>query len=262
MMTGIFLSQVRALAINIWREAIRDRLLHILVGSGAVLMVFSQILGEMAVGGRERVIQNMGFWVLGMWGLLAIMYMGSNILKREIQRKTVYMVLSRPVTRPTFLIGKYVGMLIVLFNMFVLLTFVWLVMLQFNAIPFSSQHAWALTFIFGEWVLLAAISLFFSSFTSPILHNFFLVGISFLGHWSSDLRILADQIKNPVWIKHVLQSIYYVLPNLEALNFRGEALYNSYIDPGLIGQGALVWLCWTGTILVAANLIFLQRKLL
>ena len=261
-MNDRFLSQTKALAINVWREAVRDRLLHILVGSGTILIVFSQVLGEMAVGGRERVIQNIGFWVLGIWCLLAILYLGSNILKREFQRKTVYLVLSRPVTRPTFLIGKYWGMLMVLATMFILLAFVWLVMLQFNEIPIRSQHGWALAFIFGEWVLLAAVSLFFACFTSPLLHNFFLIGISFLGHWSNDLRILADQITEPLWMKQVLKSIYYVLPNLEALNFRGEALYNIYISPSLLGQGGIVWFCWTASILVAANLVFMQRKLL
>ena len=88
--------------------------MHLLTASGAILMVFSLILSRMAVGSPERIIQSMGFWVMGVWGLLAVLYMGSNILKGEFQRKTIYMILSRPVNRVTFILGKFAGMILVL----------------------------------------------------------------------------------------------------------------------------------------------------
>ncbi|RLC28887.1 MAG: hypothetical protein DRH32_08300, partial [Deltaproteobacteria bacterium] len=188
-------SQIKAIAFNIWLESVRDRLLIILTASGLLLLVFSMVLGRMAVGGEQRIIQDMGFWVLGIWGILAIMYLGSNIVRREFKRQTVYLVLSRPVSRPVFLCGKFFGMIIVLFSIFVILAAFWIGLLYVKSILLTDRHLWALLFIFGEWVLLASVSLFFATFTSPILHNFFIVGIAFLGHWSNDLKLFAENSK-------------------------------------------------------------------
>lgn len=259
-MIGKIIFQIWALAINVWREATRDRILLTLGGFGVLLILFSLVLGQMAVGGQERVLQNMGFAVIGFWGLLAVLYLGSNLVRQEIKKQTVYLVLSRPVGRVTFLMGKFLGMMLVLLVLFVLLVFSWLLLLWAKNIPITSQHFWALGFILGEWILLASFSLFFAAFTSSLLHNFFLVGITFLGHWSNDLRIFALNAES-LWTQKLLKIIYYFLPNLEALNFREAALYKETVDPGLLLQGVGVLSGWIISALIAANLIFLYRRI-
>ncbi len=254
-------SQIWALALNVWREASRDRGIAILVVFGTIGILISVVFGQMAVGGKVRVIQNMGFWVIGLWGLFAVLYLGSNIISQELKHHTIYMVLSRPVNRTAFLLGKFAGMLIVLFLIFLLLCMVWLGLILFEGIDISMLHFIALGFIFGEWVLVAALSLFFASFTSPLLHNFFLFGISFLGHWSNDLKLFAENSKE-VWLRTLLQFIYHILPNLEALNFRNDALYGNVLQIKMILTGGVVLFFWIITALVAANLIFLKRKIL
>jgi ABC-type transport system involved in multi-copper enzyme maturation permease subunit len=198
---------------------------------------------------------------MGIWGLIAVLYLGSGIIKHEIQRKTVYLVLSRPVGRPTFMLGKYFGMVLVLMSAFGLLSAAWVLIVTSRGIHLTPMHFWALGFILGEWMLLSAISLFFASFTSPMLHNFFLISISFLGHWSNELKIFADNASTEV-LKTLLNTLYYLLPNLEALNFRAAAIYGDVVGQAVIWQGALVLCGWTATALIAANLIFLQRRLL
>ncbi|GBC60381.1 ABC transporter permease [Desulfonema ishimotonii] len=260
-MKSVLISQIWALALNVWREASRDRLVHILASGGVLLMFFSLVLGELSVGGQLRIVQTTGFLILGMWGLLAVIYLGSEVLKREIQRKTVYLVLSRPVSRSTFLAGKFFGMLLVLATLYCLLACSWLIMLKFKAIPVTHSHFWALLFIWGEWILLAALSLFFASFTSPLLHNFFLISIYFFGHWSSDLKIFSENAEN-LWLKKFLILLYYALPNLEALNFRAAALYSEPVSMALLAEAVLVLTCWIATALMAANYLFIRRKLL
>lgn len=254
-------AQVAALALNVFREAARDRLLLIIAASGVGVLLFSLVLGEMAVGGEARVLQNTGFWLLGVWGLLAVLYLGSNIIGREIKQKTVYLILSRAVGRPTFLIGKFMGMVAVLVPAFALLAGAWLVLMLSRGIDLSPMHGLAMAFIFGEWVLLCAFSVFFASFTSPILHNFFLIALSFLGHWSNDIRLLADNTAN-LGVQRLLKGLYHLLPNLEALNFRREALYDLTVPPALVGEALLVWLLWSGAALVAAVAVFHRRRLL
>ncbi len=254
-------SQIWALALNVWRESSRDRGVAILVVFGTLVILVSLIFGQMAVGGKVRVIQNMGFWVIGLWGLFAVLYLGSNIISQELKHHTIYMILSRPVNRTVFLLGKFAGMLIVLLLIFLLLSIVWLGLLLFEGIDISITHFVALGFIFGEWVLLAALSLFFASFTSTLLHNFFLIGITFLGHWSNDLRLFAENAKE-IWLKYILKIIYFILPNLEALNFREYALYQQNINFSLCSEGAIVLFLWICSALTAANFIFARRKLI
>ena len=257
----VFFPQVRAMAVNVWLEAVRDRLLHVLVGSGVFLMLFSLTLREMFVGERGRILQSFGFWLMGIWGLAAVMYMGSGVLKREFQQKTIYLVLSRPVGRATFLAGKFGGMFLVLGSAFVLLALVWLALLQSTGVGVRSQHLWALFFIFLEWLLLAGLSLFFSSFTSPILHNFFLVGVSFLGHWSRDIRIFSENAASAA-ARLILRGLYWILPNLEALNFREAAIYRDPLPGVLLLEGATVFAGWILLSLFGAAIVFRKRRLL
>lgn len=256
-----FSRKIWAISLNVLRENARDRMIHVLVGSGVVLLCFSLYLGEMFVGGRDRILQSFGFWLMGIWGLAAVLYMGSGILKREIQLKTVYLVLSRPISRQVFILGKFVGVLLVLGCCFGLICVFWIVLLFLSGVHPNTQHFVALFFIFGEWLLIGSLSLFFASFTSPMLHNFFLVGVVFLGHWSRDIYIFSQNVESE-FSRILLTGLYHLLPNLEALNFRSEAIYGQGISVRLMVEGVGVIGFWIATFLAAACIIFSRRRLL
>jgi len=260
-MKNIAGSQILALAVNVRREAARDRMLLILTTFGILMFLISMVLGQMAIGGSQRIVQSTGFWILGVWGLVIVLYLGSNIVRQEIQRKTVYLVLARPVHRITFLLGKFTGMLIVLSAAFVLLSLAWIVVLKISAVQITALHIWAMGFIFGEWILLSAFSLFFATFTSPLLHNFFLVGVAFLGHWSQVMRALVENVPS-AGAKLLFNLIYHLLPNLEALNFRTAALYQEPVEAVIFINAFVVLLLWIISALIGANLIFMRRRLL
>ncbi|MBF0100749.1 MAG: ABC transporter permease [Desulfobacterales bacterium] len=251
--------QLWAIALNVWRESVRDRVLHVLIGSGIFFMGLSLIMGQMAVGGMERVIQSMCFWVMGIWGLIAVIYIGSRIVKQEIKQKTVYLILSRPLNRITFLMGKYLGVCLVLCSLHLVLLLVCTILFMSKGIQIDGIYFTAMFFILIEWVLLASFSLFFAAFTSPILHNFFLVGVSFLGHWSNDLRIFSEKSTNDL-LKVFLKTIYYILPNLESINFKAAAMYHTALPVSILVEGFIVFLLWLCTMLIASNLIFFRRK--
>jgi len=253
--------QIKALAQAVWKESTRDRALLSLSASGIILLLFSIILGKMAVGGSDRVIQNMGMWVIGTWGLISSAYIGANLIRNEFQRQTAYLILSRPVTRTVFLMGKFLGMVMVISTIFMILVCVWLIIMAAKSIPITLSHFIAIGFIWGEWILLAAFSLLLASFTSPVMQVFCLTGISFLGHWARDLKAFAGQLDSP-FLRQIFEGIYYVLPNLEAVNFRDAALYNQPISSILMIEASGVLIGWILTSLIAASLIFSRRKLL
>lgn len=223
-------------------------------------MVFSLVLGEMAVGGRSRIIQNAGFWLFGIWGLVTVIFLGSRTVKNELQNKTIYLILSRPVSRSSFLLGKFLGILLVLSFLFFLLGITWFVLLNALSINFTYLHLITILFIFAECVLLSAVSLFFATFTSSLLHNFFLVGIYMTGHLSNDLINYASKVDS-AWLKEVLEAAYYILPNLEAFNFRTEALLNLYPPVNIFFQAGAVISLWIVVFLSGAHLIFYNSKI-
>jgi len=255
------LTQLFAIARNVWLEAARDRGIQILGIGGVAGMVFSLVLGRMAVGGRIRVVQDMGFWVLWIFGIFTVLYLGSNLVRQEIQKRTVYLILSRPVARTTFLLGKYCGIVLVFLSIYVILALSFLIIMFTAGIDISYQHIIAVLFILGEWFLLGAFSIFFATFTSPLLHNFFTVGIGFLGHWCNDLRLFAANSDSYI-TKHLLNLMYFILPNLETLNFRAWAIYGESITPQVIFTGIFFVMSWSLLAITAASLIFHYRKLL
>ncbi|WP_236890957.1 ABC transporter permease subunit [Desulfoluna limicola] len=232
----------------------------ILILSGLVMIMLSSVLGGMAVGGMERVVQSMGFWILGMWGLISAIYLGGNIILREIKEKTIYLILSRPISRTSFLLGKYLGILMVMATSYATLSGFLLFVMFGCGVSINSAHIWALMFIFGEWLLLAAITICLACFTTPLLHAFMMTGFYFIGHLSNILRIYSAN-SDELWMTIALKCLYIVIPNLEALNFRSEAIYNEFVPFSLLIEGAGVLGLWIVLFLVAAVTIFNERRI-
>lgn len=255
------LTQIMTLSTHIVRENIRNKTFIILFISGIMLFVLSDILGNMAVGDKKRVIQNMGFWIMGTWGLISAVFLGSQVIRQEIAKKTIYIILSRPVNRTVFLMGKYCGILMVMGILFTFLSAAFTFQLFMSGKPLTPVFFTALFFVFSEWVVLAAFSILFTVMTSPLLHGFILTSLFFLGHWSKYLYIYSVNTSDML-LKKTLVFLYHILPNLEVLNYRGIALYNEPIQWPFMAQSLLLSASWSLTALVVAVVIFRSKRVL
>lgn len=148
-----------------------------------------------------------------------------------------------------------------LFLVFWAMALVWLLLLISNSIQLNITQFWVLVFIFCEWLLIASIGIFLACFTSPLLYGFILSSFVFLGHWSDSLRIYAENIQ-AIWLRYMIRGLYYIIPNLEAFNFRKASLYNEVISTNLITEGGLVLFIWWALFFAAANVIFYNRKVI
>lgn len=242
------------------QETLRDRSFFLVLFFGVLLIFSSVILSKMSVAGEKRILQNSGFWVCGFWGVVCNMYLCNKNYFNDFQRKTIYLFLSRPISRPLFICSRFLGNCTVLFFIFISLAAVWMtLLLSFNA-TVSYQHVIALAFIFLEWMLLSAFSQVFISFSSPLPHHFFLLGVYLTGHLSSDLLRYSEMAKDQ-WIKLVLQIFYYLIPHLEVLNFRREAVYQEAISAYAVMTGAVTFLVWIFFGLVFSILVFSKRRI-
>ena len=258
---NLLIKQILSLSVNLLRENIRNKAFSVLSVTGFIFLGCGLILSTMAVGNPVRVIQDSGFWILGFWGLLGSVFFGLSAISHEIKNKTLYLILSRPLSRNIFILGKFLGIVFLMSILFVCLSIIFVIQLSLSGGFPDFQLLIALGFVFIEWIVLAAFSICFASFTSPFLHAFFLSALYFLGHWSNSLYLYSRNIDD--WLlKKILMIIYNIFPNLEALNYRPFALYKDVIDHSIMIKSVLVGFSWGFSALVAALLIFNLKKML
>ncbi len=243
------------------KGSLRSHLFSGLMAGGILLFSAIYLLGFLVTGARGHTLQTGGFWALGLWGVVSATALGINLIDQEIKLKTHYMVLSRPVNRTRFVLGKYVGMFTVTTLLFCGMAAAGWLLIVLGPVELTMNHGIALGFIFVEWLVLAGFSLFFACFTTPVLHCVFMVGLYYLGHWSNAIRLFADRMDG-AGLKQALLTLYYLFPNLEVFNFRGAALYATPVDPSDLIYAASLGAGWSLVMLGLSMMIFHRRRIL
>ena len=207
---------------NTFRETVRDKILYNLVFFALVLIGTSVLLGTLTIGEQARIINDLGLAAINLVGVVIAIFVGIGLVTKEIERRTIYTILARPITRTQFVLGKFLGLMLVgglnvaiMFVMF--LSTIWL---SGNAIHGSLFQAVQLTLV--EILLVTAIAMFFSTFSSPTLSAIMTLGLYVIGHMTGDLKGIAEKTQNPT-TESLMTALYYVCPNLEWLNIKGQA---------------------------------------
>ncbi len=254
------LSQILAIARITVKENLRNKAFTSIIIIGVTLFFAMMPLAHMAVGEKSRVVLDGGFWIIGISGLAGALFLCLNTIQREIKQKTSYLLFSRPMDRWVFILGKALGIFLVLLFTNSILNLFFILELYLIGISISYELLIGLSSIFLEWCVLAGFSLLFSVFTSPFLHGIFLTALYFIGHWTKDLYAYAENSTDP-FMQKLLIVLYTVFPNLEALNYRSLILYNETIDIELLGLSLLTGSCWILTTIVVSIFIFTHKKL-
>lgn len=243
------LSLLRSLwtiAINAFRETIRDKILYNLVLFALGLILFSLLLGEWSVFAREKVIKDFTLAVMSLSGLLIAVFVGIGLIQKEIQRKTVLTLLAKPVPRWTFILGKYLGLLLVVGVNLAVMTACFYFVLWFTDSGPSARLLLAVYLLFMEMAVVVAVALLFSSFSTPTLSAVFTLGVYVAGHLSGDIlghlafmdrmgkTLPAGGLELPDWSVRVIRGIYYLIPNLENFNLKGRVVYDLPIPDGFL----------------------------
>ncbi len=256
-----FTNQVWAFTLITFKENLRNNAYLILSLTGICLFLAAGMLANMAVGDQTRVVLDSGFWILGILGVVSSLVLGLNAVQNDLNKKIIYTMLSRPVDRWVYMSGKFAGILAMGWLIFITLSFILVMALVMTGTPVSVNILTAIGFIFLEWCVLFGFSILFASFTGPLLHALFLFSLYFIGHWASYLFAYARNAQDQL-LENVLLILYYGFPNLEALNYRTQALYQTPIPAGHLVQSLGTGLGWTVTVFVLAVLIFNNRKVI
>jgi ABC-type transport system involved in multi-copper enzyme maturation permease subunit len=187
------LDRILAIAMNTVREAIRDRVLYTLlffalalIGTGVLVSTLSYVEGD-------RILQDVGFAAIRVFGVAIAIFVGIGLVHREVDRRTIFTILSKPISRSEFLLGKYVGLLLTLWLQIAVMGLGFVVVSWLAGASIGSVHAAALGLVGAEVAVVVAIALLFSAFTSPMLASLFTAALGVIGHLSRDLRNLGAQ---------------------------------------------------------------------
>lgn len=250
--------KIRAIALNTFKEAIRDRILYLLLFFAAICIIFSRILALLTVGDRAKIITDVGLASLSLFGVLMAILIGTGLVYKEIDKRTIYTLLSKPIQRYQFLLGKYLGLLLTLFVMLVLMALIFLVLLLLHNYPVGGSFFIAILFIFLELCLITAVAMLFSCFSTPILSILFSLSFYLIGHISWGLETLLNKIPQG-GVKTLVRFLYAFLPDLENFNFKTEVVHHLPIPPKIILYSTLYGLFYTVFILALAIIVFRRR---
>jgi ABC-type transport system involved in multi-copper enzyme maturation permease subunit len=250
--------KIWTIALNTFKEAIRDRILYLLFFFAAVALIFSRLLAMLTVGDRVKIIKDVGLASISLFGVLMAILIGTGLVYKEIDKKTIFTLISKPIQRWQFLLGKFVGLVLTLFVMTALMSLIFLVIIFLHTSKIEGRLLLAILFIFIELVLITAVAILFSCFSTPILSSLFSVSFFLIGHFSWGLATLIQKAK-PGPAKLLFQGIYALLPDLENFNFKTEAVYGLVVQPKFYFYSALYGMVYTFFILLLAMLIFRKR---
>ncbi len=251
--------KILAIARNTFREAIRDRILYGLLAFALLMIGSSLALASLSVGQQERITKDLGLAAISLIGVLMSVFLGITLVSKEVDRRTVYTILSKPVRRHHLVVGKYVGLAATV-TVNVLVMGAGLALLTAAYGWWHGNVAAAVYMILLEMLVLTAIATLFSTFTTPTLSAMFTLGLFVLGHLSGALRDITER-SGSVAGRLAGEALYRLLPNLEAFNVKGRVAHGapvSLLEVGLAtGYGAL----YIAAILALAVVMFERREL-
>jgi ABC-type transport system involved in multi-copper enzyme maturation permease subunit len=248
---------IAAIAVNTFREAIRDRILYLLLVFALLLIAFAQILGLLTVGSEEKIIKDLGLAAISLFGVLTSIFIGVSLVSKEIDRRTIYTIVSKPIARHEFILGKYFGLALTLLVNTAVMTGWFYLVLAIKGFA-DSRLLLAVFLIFLELLLLTAIAILFSSFSTPILSTLLSLSLYLVGHLSWSFRLLRERLASEVG-RRICDLLYLVLPNLEIYNVKSEVVHGLPVPGGTVIWGVLYLAGYGGAILTLACVIF-QRK--
>ncbi|MCU7242536.1 MAG: ABC transporter permease [Microcystis aeruginosa WS75] len=257
---GISILRIWVIAANGFREVIRDRILYF-IGFFALLMAFAlRLLPEIAVGTHQKIFLDLGLAAIGLLGVMVAVFVGTGLINKEIDKRTILVLIPKPLSRAEFILGKHLGLSGVLAVMLGVMLVIYLLMLLGMKVSFQPLPLIVSVFYLGlELILIAAVAIAFGVFTSSILATLMTFGVYLMGHISKDLIQLGIISKNPN-ILAITKNIYLILPDLERLNFRNEAVYGLLPSADVLIGNALYSLVYTGLLLGISILIFSRRQ--
>jgi ABC-type transport system involved in multi-copper enzyme maturation permease subunit len=252
--------RIAAIGRNTFRETVRDRILYNLILFVLLITLSAIFLGELTGGQEARVIVNLALTAVLIFGAFISIFVGVSLVWKEIEKRTVYSIFSKPIGRGEFIIGKYLGLcLTLLVNVAIMGVGVTLALFYVNGGRLVAPVWGAISLIFLELTILTAVAIMFSSFSTPALSALLTFFVFVIGHFSASLREVAQVLgSKPAQI--FFDAIYYLLPNLSHFSFITETSNSLATPASMLGEALLYALAYDMILLTITVVIFSRRN--
>ena len=250
-------------ALNTFREAVRDRVLYNLVFFALAMIAASILVGQVSIGIEEMVIVSLGLSTISVIGLLMAVFIGVGLVSKEMDKRTLYAILAKPVRRWEFLLGKFGGLLLTLTVNTVAMAaglFLALRLVKQSGDPLEGPVLIAVYFILLKLALVVALALLFSCFTTPLLSILYTTGLYIAGLFVTEMRNFQSQTMSRA-LQTLLRWLSYLLPNFENFDVMASAAHGRAIPGVLIAQNTAYAALYCAVLLSAAAAILTRRNL-
>ncbi|OFW14984.1 MAG: hypothetical protein A3F70_15680 [Acidobacteria bacterium RIFCSPLOWO2_12_FULL_67_14] len=258
-------------AVNVFKESVRDKVLYSLVAFAALLIGVAYLIGQLTAGQDVKIIKDLGLAAIATFGLLIAVFIGIGLVWKEVDRRSIYSLLSKPIRRHEFILGKYAGLSLTLIVNVAIMTLAFYAVLAYMNTQFSeaSRSVWpapatdpgmlrAIGLIVVELLLVTAIALFFSTFSSPLLSAGLTFGLWVIGHFNADLRNFEAVVESKT-AAYLARGLYYVLPNFAAFDIKTQVVNALPVAPSYLAATTAYGLVYISFLLVGAVVIFSRR---
>lgn len=252
------MNQIFAVATNTFREAVRDKVLHSILFFAVLLLCVSLVMQEITIGDSAKVVRGVALGGISLLGGLIAIFLGVGLVWKEIEKKTIYTLASKPVARWRLLLGKYVGLWLTLAAEVGILTLLYTVIVGSQQGFPSADIYLSMGMLMMELTLLCAWATLFSTFAAPTTASAYSLCIYLIGHFTDDLVLFGDRSDDPAF-KALCRALYRVLPNLELFNVRAEAIHGIAVPAAEIAWALVYGGGYTVVVLVLAMVVFERR---
>jgi len=266
----LFLREAYLIALNSFREAVRDKIPYVVLLSAIALAAFSVLLGEWSVFDREFVVKSVTVSVISISGLFIALFAGVGQVQKEIQKKTIHTLLAKPVSREAFLFGKYVGLLVLIAIHVILLSLTLFFVLWAIDGSISIPVVQACYLVFWELAIVLAFAVLFSTYSSALISSIFSFGIYLIGHLSNQILKevyfayrISDEgsflYERGEFVYDIAKGIHYIFPNLFRFNASMQAAHSITLDASYIIWNSLYAFGYSSIVLCFAALLFRKK---
>ncbi len=262
---------VGQIAINVFRESVRDKVLYNLVLFAILMMGASYLIGQLTAGQDVKIIKDLGLAATSVFGLFIAVFIGIGLVSKEVERRSIYSLLAKPIHRHHVIVGKYLGLALTLLVNVAIMTFALYVVLLYMkwGVDPVAQRGWdapaldprlleAAALIFVELLVVTGIALFFSTFSTPLLSAALTFGLVVVGHFSSDLRNFQDVVESS-FAQWIARAVYWVLPNLAQFDVKAQVVHGQTVPALYLAMATGYALLYVSMLLVIAAFVFSRR---
>jgi len=251
-------NRILAIALNTHREAIRDRVLYTLLLFACVVLVASLVTREITIGDQDKIVRGTAVGAISAFSSVMAMFLGVSLVWKELERRTIYTLASKPIPRWMFVVGKYAGLMITLGVSLAIMAALYVVVIGLGqGLPQATFYTF-LALQFCELLLLTAWATLFSAYSGPTTATAFTLAVFVIGHLADDIWTFGQQAESAS-MRQLSSALYWVLPNFEVFNVQPEAVHELTVGAGRIATAAGYGLAYTFAVLCLAVAVFHGR---